>query len=65
MPGGAVRGAEATRNLAGPVRVLEGGVGTPAGPVGRAAFLLRVVMDWTDPAGAYVGTIRFSHFAAP
>ena len=51
--------------LAAPVPVLAGGVGTKIGPIGNASFLLRITTDWNDPAGTYVGTIRFSYFAAP
>lgn len=52
-------------NFTEPVPVLSGGVGTRDGPTGASRFVLRIYMDWTDPAGTYEGMIRFSYFAAP
>jgi len=59
------KAAWANQPAAQPIAVLAGGLGTDVGPVGRALFKLQVDLEWTDPAGDYVGTLRFSQFATP
>jgi len=48
-----------------PLPVLQGGIGTSAGPSGTSSFVLRVVTDWNDPPGTYSATVRFSYLASP
>jgi len=57
--------APAARAFTQPLPVLVGGLGTRSGPVGSGTMALRVSLDWTDPPGTYVGTIRFWYLASP